>query len=301
MIISKKRIISLKFLEKLDIDKIQVGIQVTNNEQKKLGIDQFVEGIAIEPSPFLGINCNRNTNGYSYPDKTKPKIRKVVNTIEWSWRDWSGKEYSDFFDIEKDVYQKIYVKAANVELVLTKNGNGQKFIIAKMNPDTKEQFLKQTINMILEVFGFCEIFTETLDFIENNNKIKRCNWELLPPGIRVRVISQSKKELKDTKRKDFNQFRLDMLDSYHPIEIYVGTGGFTGYYAYLYDKTCYLENGFYGNATYVIPKDNWKELSQLSKQSLLATHYVIDKINHTSEWKDKIKELMKVTEGKSLD
>lgn len=81
MIISKKRIISLDFLDKYKNDNIKIGIHVTDKEYEKLGIKEFVEGTAIQPSPEFGINCNRNSNGYSFPDKTKPKEDKVINTI----------------------------------------------------------------------------------------------------------------------------------------------------------------------------------------------------------------------------
>ena len=135
--------------------------------------------------------------------------------------------------------------------------------------------------MFLEIFGFCEIFDEDLDLIDIHNKIKRCNWELLPPGVRTIALTSIKreKESKKKKRPDYNQ-------------IFVGSGGFTGYYAFVFKNTCFLENGYYGNATYVVPNDKWKELSQLSKQEVLSTTDVIDKVNHTSDWFDKIDILM---------
>lgn len=304
MIITKKRINSLSFLDNINIDNIQIGIQVTNNEEKIFGIDRFEEGIAIEPSYLLGINCKKNTFGFSYPDKTKKKENRVINTLEWSWKDYSGKEYSDFYDIVREVYPRIQVKAANIELVFTKNNISEQFIIAKMNHSEKEIYLKQTINMILELFGFCEIFTQNLDFIESKSNIKRCNWELLPPGIKVKFESKhdnNSNEKNTHKRKDFNQTRLDVLNSYKPSETFVGSGGFTGYFAYIFDNTCYLENAIYGNSTYIIPKKDWKRLSQLSKQDLLENNFIIEKINHTSEWFNKIKLLMNKLEAKSLD
>lgn len=294
MIISKKRIISLDFLDKYKNDNIKIGIHVTNNEYEKLGLKEFVEGTIIQPSPELGINCNKNANGYSYPDKTKPKEYRVINTIYWTWQDWGGNEHSDFVDISKKVYPKIEVPANNVEFVLTKNKSGELFILAKVDLKTDRDVLKQTINMFLEIFGFCEIFNDDLDLLDIHNKIKRCNWELLPPGVKTMALTSinNEKERKKGKRPDYNQSRLDTLDSYKPTEVFVGSGGFTGYYAFVFKNTCFLENGYYGNATYVVPKDKWKELSQLSKQEVLSTTDVIDKVNHTSEWFDKIDILM---------
>lgn len=55
---------------------------------------------------------------------------------------------------------------------------------------------------------------------------------------------------------------------YNATTMVEGVNGFKGYYAYLYDNYCVLESAFYGNATYIIPKDNWEELSQKTKREL---------------------------------
>ena len=190
------------------------------------------------------------------------------------------------------MYPKVEIPASNIEFLLTKNNSGESFILANINSKTDKQIVKQTINMFLEIFGFCEIFNEDLDLVDIHNKIKRCNWELLPPGVRAITLTSANKEKNNKKRPDYNQLRLDTLNSYEPIEIFVGSGGFTGYHAFVFENICFLENAYYGNATYVVPKDKWKELSQLSKQEVLATSDVIDKVNHTKEWFDKIDALM---------
>lgn len=302
MVISKTRIINTNFLYNYDIKQIKIGIHVTNDEYKRLNLKEFEEGMAVQPSPKIGINCKRNAFGFSYPDKTQPKENRYIQTIEWTWQQWAPgggtEECSKLVDIYRDVYPRIYIPAANVELVLTLNEKGEKFMIADFSTCDKEEFLKQTINMILEIFGFCEIFTQDLNLIENKDKIKRCNWEVLPPGVRAMVQERKQQRNTNGKRKGFDQLRLDTLNSYNPLEIFVGTGGFTGYYAYVFENTCYLENAVYGNATYVVPKNDWKPLSQLSKNELLATKKVIDKITHNSDWLNKLKRLMKSTEQK---
>ena len=55
------------------------------------------------------------------------------------------------------------------------------------------------------------------------------------------------------------------MEMYNATTMVEGVNGFKGYYAYLYDNYCVLESAFYGNATYIIPKDNWEELSQKTK------------------------------------
>lgn len=298
MIICKKRIISLDFLKNYNDKNIKIGIHVTNKEYEILGFNEFEEGIMIEPDPCFGVNCYKNANGYSFPDKTKPKEYRVVNTIYWTWKDWGGNEHSKLCDISKKVYPKVEVPASNIEFMFKKNNNGEPFIIA--NLDTREEsIIKQTINMFLEIFGFCEIFDEDLELLDINNKIKRCNWELLPPGVKAVAFSKKEenKEKKKHVRPDFNQFRLDALYLFNPKEVYQGTKGFAGYYAFIYKNTCFLENGFYGNATYIVPKSKWKELSQLSKQEVLSTNCLIEKVNHTADWLTRINQLMNKIEN----
>lgn len=41
MVIAKKRINSIDFLDKIDSKKIYIGIRITEDEYKKLGIGEF--------------------------------------------------------------------------------------------------------------------------------------------------------------------------------------------------------------------------------------------------------------------
>lgn len=299
MIITKKRIISMDFLNKyLDTD-FKIGIHIKNEEYKKLGLEKFDEGLAIEPSPNLGINCKRNAFGYSYPDKTKPKEFRVINTIYWSIKDWGGHIHEGYADITREVYQRVTIPAYNIEFLLTTNENKECFIIANLVEKNNTDMIKQTINMFLEVFGFCQIFDKEL-CVTNKIKIKRCNWELLPPGIKAdifRMINDNR-ETKKNNKHDFNQYRLDILNSYNLPVVYEGTNGFLGYYAYVFDKICVLENAFYGNATYIIQKEKWQELSKMSKQEILFTDEIIEKINHSEKWENKIRYIIKKYENK---
>lgn len=65
--------------------------------------------------------------------------------------------------------------------------------------------------------------------------------------------------------------------------------GFKGYYAYILGKCCVLESAVYGNATYVIPKDNWEILSQKTKKELLDEDKVLAKIEHTANWEENVR------------
>ena len=82
--------------------------------------------------------------------------------------------------------------------------------------------------------------------------------------------------------------RLNYMEMYNATTMVEGVNGFKGYYAYLYDNYCVLESAFYGNATYIIPKDNWEELSQKTKGEVFDEKKVVEKIDHTETWKQNI-------------
>lgn len=293
MVIAKKRINSIDFLDKIDSKKIYIGIRITEDEYKKLGIDEFEEGLSIEPSPNYGINCRRNTEGYSYADKSSEKVYRYITTREWSLLDWGGYEHTGYSDVYRYAYPKIEVSPTNIEMVLTKDKNDRKFIIANIKDYSNKSLLKQIINMFLEVFGYCEVFNEDLDLVKDNLLIKRCNWEILPKGIKIDIKSLKDKKKHKSKNKGFEEYRIETLNKFNPIDIFCGTGGFTGYYAFIFNKYCCLESSYYGNATYVIPVKNWEELSKMSKGDLLSSKYIIKKINHNENWHKDLVDVMR--------
>lgn len=83
------------------------------------------------------------------------------------------------------------------------------------------------------------------------------------------------------------------MEMYNATTIVEGVNGFKGYYAYLYENHCVLESAFYGNATYIIPKDNWEELSQKTKRELLDERKLLGKIDHTEKWKQNVESTFK--------
>ena len=87
--------------------------------------------------------------------------------------------------------------------------------------------------------------------------------------------------------------RLNYVETYNALEMVEGINGFKGYYAYLYENYCVLESAFYGNATYIIPKDNWEELSQRTKRELIDEKKLVGKIDHNEKWKKNIAGIFK--------
>lgn len=307
MLISQKRITNLSCCKGINFDEAKIGIRITEKEYERFGLNSFEEGFVFEPSAQMGINSRKNTEGWSYPDRSKPKEARYICTLEWTRNQWIGggktEEVTNFCDVHRKVYPRIIIPATNVELKLVKNSDNVEFIIARLSDEQikDEGVLKQTINMILETFGFCEIFDKNLELITSNTKIKRCNWVLLSKDIKLEMIEKKRKdkETKTTTRKDFEQFRLDTLQNHNPVETYYGQHGLDGYYAFLFENTCFFECGHYGNATYIIKREKWNELSKLTKKQIVGNEDFVEKLTHNKEWENNIEALLNKLEKTS--
>lgn len=142
------------------------------------------------------------------------------------------------------------------------------------------------INIYLEVFNYCETLDDKLDDKYNLVPSIRCNWVILPPDVVIQVKRSREMDKLNSKSryKNYNQERINELEKYKPICREQGLNGFQGYYAYLYEKICILESPIYGNATYVVKKDNWEELSKMTKKSLINSGQLLFRFEHKSAW-----------------
>lgn len=284
-----KRILKLSLPRGFDLDTIQIGVPVIDDEAKKVGLER--EGDIVLPSGKFGIQSKKNAYGYSYVDKTKPKERRYVST---NWIKPFGNDNASpvAVDIYRPCYPRIYVSAYEIELQLYKGENGNRYVIVNLTEEVKKRFMKEAINLLLEIYGVCYIFDNDIR-IDESAKRHRCNWEILPAGEMPskHIEKQLREQGKDINTYDV--FRLDYVEKYNAEEIVEGTNGFKGYYAYVFKKYCVLESAVYGNATYIIPRENWETLSQKTKKELFNEGYVIKKIDHTASWKYNISKIFK--------
>ncbi len=282
-----KRILKISLPKEFDVNTIQIGIPVMDDEAKKVGLER--EGDIVLPSGKFGVQSKKNAYGYSYVDKTKPKERRYVST---NWIQPFGNNNASFVavDIYRDCYPKICVPAYEMELQLYKGENGSRYVIVNLTKEMRKNFLKEAINLLLEIYGVCYIFEKDIH-IDEFAKRQRCNWEILPSGEMPskHIEKQLREHGKDMGTYDV--FRLRYVEKYHAEKIVEGINGFKGYYAYVFKKHCVLESAVYGNATYIIPKENWEILSQKTKKELFDEDYVIKKIDHTENWKYKISKI----------
>lgn len=289
MIISKSKI--MKVPSGLDANK-QYFVSAIADEKvlSKLGLNEFKEGVVIQPPIECGIVSKRNIFGYSIPNKELPKEERFIRTIYWEWQLYNGDWESDYKDIYKKCYPRIEYEPFGIEMKSIIINNTKMFI-------TKvEDFndLKNIINLYLEVFGYCEILNDDLKLTNLNSNYNRCNWEILPPDIKINIQKSKIKSRmdKDKYKKDYDQERINTLEGYNPKEKFIGKNGFQGYYAFLYNNICVLESPLYGNATYIVPINNWKDLSKMTKKELINSGYLLDRFEHNKKWFDDIKRKM---------
>ena len=283
------RIRQLTLPTSFDANKIQIGIPVDVDEATTVGL--YNVGESVLPSPAFGCVSKRNACGHEYADKSQSKIKRYVNTM---WVQPFGNSSASYIpvDIYRACYPKSVVSPTGIELVLYENSEKKQFVLAHLIQDIRDNHLVDVVNLFLEIYGRCYVFDEEID-VTPIMKRRRCNWELLPPGEKpsVHLVRQLKEQGAAYDTFDVN--RLYVLDRYDVEFVAEGINGFSGYYAYVFKNYCVLESAAYGNATYIIPKENWEALSQKTKQELLDNNLVVEKIVHTANWKYAIRQAIR--------
>ena len=182
-----------------------------------------------------------------------------------------------------------------IELQLFKSKDGQLYVIVVLTDEIRANYLKEAVNILLEIYGVCYIFDGEIQ-LDYSSKRQRCNWEMLPPGeMASRHIKKQLGE-RGEKTDTYDIFRLEYMEKYNSEKIVEGINGFKGYYAFIFSKCCVLESAIYGNATYIIPKENWEILSQKTKKELFYENKVIGKIDHTAKWKQNVSDKFRMLE-----
>jgi len=238
-----------------------------------------------------------NAEGKYIKRKDLPK-ETVYRQSEWTWKDWGGYEYSKIVDIPYERYQREFIPPPSEELTIFENNNekiilSRGIIISKEN----EKIIKHLINLFLELFGKCEILTSEL-LPPFKPQIKKLNWDILPPGeypwnrVKNKVKEIIKRQPKGN--QPVIRFRIETISNYKPDFIAIGKGGFNNYLVFGFkNKNLYLlESVREGNATYVF-RNEWEDLSKLTKKEILTNDLQEDRIIHREGWDTKIKKLLK--------
>lgn len=309
--ITKKRIYKLKNNIQNEIFGTEVVPAVILNEItdkeiiEGLGFTNSIEiGESLLPTP-VGPISEFNSDGKEIPDKSKPK-ETAYREIEWCWNQWAGRGKTERVCENRLVpykrWQRIFIEPPSIELTISKKENGNVYIStpAILASDENEIKLIHQINLMLELFGSCQILTNDLlpPLIPN----KRLNWSIFPPGKRPWVEQRALlrpllDSIKESRIIPVIESRLEDINSLDPDFTACGANGFQGYivFGFTNRNIFILESALYGNAIYVF-NDNWENLSKLTKAEIIQNNFQIERITHNgnrANWLDRIRELLR--------
>ncbi len=292
--IRQARVKALKLPKGYERDKICIGIPVTDDEHLRVGLKDV--GDVVLPSAEFGPVCAKNANGYVYTDKTQEKEYRYVTTI--CTRPYGNEDASPApIDIYRMCYPQVEVPPTEIELVLAADAEGNQYVSAILTETVREESLGEAVNLFLEIYGFCYIYSDMLEaFIPMPRQ--RCNWKMLPPGEMPSEHLKQSLERQGKQTDTFETDRLEFVEGYTPEKAVEGINGFSGYYAYLFSGHCVLESAIYGNATYIIPRENWEVMSRKTKRELMDDRWVERKIIHNQYWHECFSGVMQELEGK---
>lgn len=268
----------------------------------KLGFSQKAQpGETVLPPASLGPVTRYNAEGKTIVHRDRP-METAYRQVEWHWQQWAGyygtEDHSRIVDVPYKRYPRSLIPPPSVELSIRRDKLGNLFLVAptlKLNKKKPDDLVHE-INIFLEVFGYCQIFTENLAKLVPT-KLVRLNWRILPPGQWPWVKVQKEVDAIIKQAPQQTQIlithRVQAITKYNPGFVAIGTAGFAGYLIFGFPaRNLYvLESAYTGNATYVFEED-WKSLSRLTKAEILAGKLQKDRIIHREGWDDRIVELL---------
>lgn len=269
---------------------------------ERIGFGKAPElGDAVLPAPVFGTISRFNAEGKDKIHKDQPK-ETAYRQAEWTWEEWHGRydrvQQSKIVDVPYERYPRTFISPPSVELAVQKDKDGQ-LIIATPSlryEDDNESRIVHLVNLMLEIFGYCQILTGDLEEIPVS-KLRRVNWEVLPRGRRPWDELEKKVEPVIKAASEGNRpvirHRLEVVNRYEPDFVAVGRAGFRGYLIFGFpEKELYvLESAYTGNATYVFGED-WEALSKLTKAEILSDDLQEDRLIHREGWEQEVEELL---------
>ena len=290
MLITKSRVNSIeKYLIPF---KNEEGLYVAT-EINTVVQEQRLKGIGFPSVDFTGVKIiprgigpvtRFNTEGRDIPLKHLPMETYYRDAYI---KDWHGDYH--YVDIPGERYQREHVEAPCQEISLITIG-GKNYAISDLLPNTQEgkELIKHVVNLFLEIFGTCEILDKNKCPEVAAAKLKRANWQILPEGEIVwERVNQIAGDIENSNELvgQLQKYRFKTIIKYKPDLVYYGNGGFHGYLVFVFKRKglVLMENMIYGNATYVF-RDNWEELSKLSKAEIIKHNLHEMRLVHRESW-----------------
>jgi hypothetical protein len=253
--------------------------------------EDATSGVTFLPA-IVGRVTGYNAEGRYVTRRDLPKEERYVGSREFTRTEWhgpEGREVTDTVDYYRMCYPRDLVPPPSVELTLVDDAGKLLFVSPELTyvPENSEHN-KHTINLMLELFGSCEIVLENLARL-SPPATRRVNWVMLPPGehpwdrIEAHVKAVFKGKAPTVAAAVL--MRQDVIVAHRPSAIYTGQAGFSDYFAYIFKDRglVVLESVFYGNALYVFGQ-NWEATSMLTKADIIRNDLAAARIIHSRDW-----------------
>lgn len=281
---SKKFLLNFSYGEKL-----YVVARINDSEQQRLleyGFEQ--NGETKIPIP-RGKATEKNANGKWIVRKDLPKEKRKIER-NYHIRDWHGNEHFGTCIEYRMCYPKHFLMPNEISFTLKNN-----LLISPVFTNIEEDIddITQAINVLLEMFGCCEIMTSELVPPLPPVKQKCVPWEILRSGTTTQIELEKYLEITTRHHKEITQNEIKNRHKYllaaKPEFCVVGKENFWGYIIYAFpQKNCFIfEASQPDNATYIFRGD-WEQASKLTKTEILSGHLQDERLIHTKNWKEKI-------------
>lgn len=261
-------------------------------ELRRAGLEEpLAVGHTVTPAPACGPVSRVNADGRVIVHRDQP-MEKAHQMIQWARIEWHGRdreEITDFRDRTYNRYPRTHLPPFAIEITVAQQPGGALLVTTPVITYTEKnrERLLHTINLLLEVFGECEILDADLDPVLRGD-FKRLHWEILPQGRMPWPQVQMHLERVLTGRvkggRAVTWKRISIVEQMGPDFRAAGRAGFAGYLVFGFtDIGLYvLESTRLGNATYIFSTE-WERLSQLSKGEVLAGSLEEARIIHRAD------------------
>lgn len=192
MIIQQKRIRNLgrHLPQSFQGQELRIGIAHTPQDNARLSQAGFTPALAfgevVLPSG-VGPVTRFNANG-KYKVRRDLPMETAYRQIIWTYYQRHGTEKVEVTEVKDVPYQRYprdYIAPPSVMLEVVQAPDGHRLIVAtgtlRYN-DTGSDRLLHAINVILELFGRCEVFTTDLVSVIPPAQQCQLNWRILPQG-----------------------------------------------------------------------------------------------------------------------
>ena len=146
------------------------------------------------------------------------------------------------------------------------------------------------INLLSEIFWRFKVFDKDIKSVIESKRMM-LNWEILPPWKKVFdfIYSTVDRRYRWKKENTVIKKRFILFESLNPDFTAIGKWWFNGYVIFVFEnlKIAFLESIYYWNAIYVF-WENWKELSQKTKEEILNWKLEKERIVHTESYNKRI-------------